>query len=91
MMIKWMALAVLSLTLAGQALAQRPNERPDTGTDTGITSPGERTEGVERSTDTTGVDHSTGTPSGQQDPRGTSPETEPGTGGGTTPTPPPTP
>lgn len=76
----WMALAVLSLALAGQASAQTPangaGRTPDdgpgsgtgTGSDAGTMSPGTTGEGVDRSRDATGVDRSTGAPSGLQDP-----------------------
>ena len=99
----WMAAAVLGLALAGQASAQTPadgagrtpDDRQGTqgagpGSDAGTMNPGATGEGVDRSTDTTGVDRSTGAPSGLQDPsrRGTRsrpgmPGTENGTGDGT--------
>lgn len=103
----WMASAVLSLALAGQAWAQTPADggASDTENDAGTMSPSAPGEGVDRSTDTTGVDRSTGTPSGLEDPtrRGTRPrpgapsapgtENDTGTGGGTegSTTPPPPP
>lgn len=87
----WMALAVLSLALAGQASAQTPangaGRMPDdrqgaqdagTGKDAGTMSPGTAGEGVDRSTDTTGVDRSTGAPSGLQDPSRRGTRTRPG-------------
>lgn len=101
----WMASAVLSLALAGQASAQTPangaGRTPDdpgsgmgTESDAGTMSPGATGEGVDRSTGTTGVDRSTGAPSGLQDPSrrgtrtrpvkpGTENGTEPGTDEGT--------
>lgn len=87
----WMAVAVLSLALAGQASAQTPADgagrTPDdrqgaqgagTGSDAGTVSPGTTGEGVDRSTDTTGADRSTGTPSGLQDPSRRGTRTRPG-------------
>lgn len=87
----WMAAAVLSLALAGQASAQTPADgagrMPDdrqgaqeagTGSDAGTMTPGTTGEGVDRSTDTTGVDRSTDAPSGLQDPSRRGTRTRPG-------------